>query len=71
MLGAYEITVILDRRCRHANADGDNLLKCINDWLEHVELVHNDKNCERWAGTWGDAPAGCRVELTGKPYVED
>lgn len=68
MLGSYELVVVLDRRCRQGGADGDNTLKCINDWLQRVELVRDDRYCERWSGSWGDAVAGCRIEVTGEPW---
>lgn len=68
-LEKYELDVVLDARRRHGNADGDNLLKCINDWLQRVEIIRDDKFCERWGGSWGIAPLGCIVEI--RPLRQD
>lgn len=68
-LGHYEMFVILHSERRSSLIDGDNHLKCVNDWLQRVELIHNDRLCDHWGGAWGTAPAGCRVLLIGEPYV--
>src|ERR1700680_2852192 len=65
--GKYSIHIILSSLIRRKTQDGDNLMKCVNDWLQRVEIIENDCLCEEWSGTWGDAPHGCRVIVTGEP----
>jgi hypothetical protein len=33
------------------------------DWLQRVELIENDKFCDRIVATWGKAPLGVKVRL--------
>ncbi len=50
-------------------SDWHNRLKCLFDWLQRVELIRNDRDCERMTAGWGDAPLGVRVKLM--PFMED
>jgi Holliday junction resolvase RusA-like endonuclease len=78
VLGNFTFHIILDHKHRKPSkishgrkiggGDGDNRMKGPLDWCERVGLIHNDRDCDAWSGTWGDAPAGCRVILTGEPY---
>jgi hypothetical protein len=67
-LGHHRVHVILDARRRRA--DGHNLsFKGIMDWLQRVEIIHNDADTDFWSGEWGRSD-GCTVQITGIPYGE-
>jgi Holliday junction resolvase RusA-like endonuclease len=69
MLGKFWFAIVLQANIR-ARRDGDNHLKCCLDWCQRVGLVHNDRDCDGGSWRWGDAPAGCRITLTGERYVD-
>jgi hypothetical protein len=46
--------------------DLDNPIKPLLDWLLRVELIENDKYCDRILAQWGDAPLGVRL----RPFVK-
>lgn len=81
MLGKFEVSIILDASKRKPSkilhgrkiggGDGDNRIKCLLDWCERARLIHNDRDCDRGEWSWGDAPAGCRVILTGEAHGEN
>jgi Holliday junction resolvase RusA-like endonuclease len=68
MLGVYEIHLMFSSAHRRANQDGDNLTKCVNDWLQRVEIIKDDCLCERGFWEWGMTPSGCGclVRLKGE-----
>jgi len=49
----------------HTKVDLDNSLKCLIDYLRHIELIENDapKNMRGLHVVWGHAPHGCRVTV--------
>jgi Holliday junction resolvase RusA-like endonuclease len=60
IIGPYRIDIVLDPGHR---SDTDNCIKAVNDWLQAVEIVKNDRYCV--AGSWrrGQTPHGCRVSV--------
>jgi hypothetical protein len=64
-LGHYHAHMIFDQRQRRGR-DGDNLIKCVSDWLQLAALVHNDREADGGSWTWGEVD-GCVVEVTGVP----
>lgn len=66
-LGRYHADLVFDEKQRGAK-DADNLIKCVNDWLQRVDIVHNDKMCYGGKWSWGEAPSGCIVIVTGEKY---
>jgi Holliday junction resolvase RusA-like endonuclease len=68
-LGKYTIHCVFSSALRRPNQDGDNLTKCVNDWLQRVEIIHNDCLCEAGSWEWGLAPFGCIALLNGELYV--
>ena len=67
-LGKFFIEISLSADMRRANQDGDNYIKCVMDWLQRVEIIHNDCLCSHGLWGWGTAPTGCRVQLWGEPH---
>ena len=67
-LGRYTVDVSLGSHMRRSNQDGDNLMKCVNDWLQRVDIIHNDCLCDSWAGRWAPIAEECIVIVTGEPY---
>jgi Holliday junction resolvase RusA-like endonuclease len=65
-LGVYGIHCVFSADHRRKNQDGDNLTKCVNDWLQRVEIIKDDCLCERGSWEWGAAPTGCIVRLDGE-----
>ena len=57
----FEIVVVLSED--HVDADADNILKLLIDYLRHCDIVADDAkhNMRRIVVEWGHAPAGCRV----------
>lgn len=43
--------------------DLDNKIKAVLDYAQRVELIADDKFCERLLVEWGEAPEGCRLIL--------
>lgn len=68
-LGRYTLACTFSRDKRSPIQDGDNLCKCVHDWLQRIELIHNDCLCEGGSWAWGDAQAGCLVLVEGYPWV--
>lgn len=58
--GKFIARVVLKR----SNVDLDNHAKGLMDWLQSRGVIENDKHCERLTLEWGDAPTGCRVEVS-------
>lgn len=51
----------------HQRGDLDNRVKAIFDFLQRVEIIRNDKDCQKFSIEWGtpiSAPTGCRVFLS-------
>lgn len=69
MLGPYTIECVFSRDKRSPLADGDNLTKCIHDWLQRVQIIKNDRLCEGGYWAWGEASAGTTVVVHGYPYA--
>jgi hypothetical protein len=67
-LGKYTIHCVFSSAHRRPNQDGDNLTKCVNDWLQRVEIIHDDCLCEAGSWEWGPGPTGCTVFLNGELY---
>lgn len=61
--GAFAATIVLSTACRRSNADADNRVKAVLDWLQSVGCIENDSKAERVTVQWGEAPEGCRVTL--------
>jgi hypothetical protein len=57
----YEAEFIFARAAMPS--DLSNRIKALEDWLQRVELIENDKYCERLVAEWGRAPLGVRVRL--------
>ena len=69
-LGRYAFEVVLCAHMRRSNQDGDNLMKCVNDWLQRVEIIHNDCLCDAWGGSWAVIAEECVLTVTGEPYLD-
>jgi Holliday junction resolvase RusA-like endonuclease len=69
-LGKFNVSIVLSSDMRRSNQDGDNFIKCVMDWLQRVEIIHNDCLCEWGQWQWGEAPTGCRVRLFGEPHSD-
>jgi Holliday junction resolvase RusA-like endonuclease len=65
-LDSFKISIVLDQN-RRARSDGDNRIKCVLDFCQSAGLVLNDAGCDGGSWSWGIAPTGCRVVLTGEP----
>ena len=62
---SFMVYITFSIKLRKSNQDGDNLIKCVLDWLQRVDLIENDCFCDGGSWLWGEAPEGCRVELFG------
>jgi Holliday junction resolvase RusA-like endonuclease len=60
--GPFEAELVF-RRPDNRKGDLDNGIKPLMDWLQRVELIENDKYCDRILAQWGEAPLGVRVRL--------
>lgn len=60
--GRFEIHVTL---AEHIKTDADNILKCLIDYLRHIEIITDDspKYMRRIVVEFGHAPEGCRVAV--------
>jgi Holliday junction resolvase RusA-like endonuclease len=58
--GPFEVELAFSRLAR---GDLDNPIKPLLDWLQRVELIEDDKYCDRILAQWGEAPLGVRVRL--------
>ena len=64
----YEMLLELPRAER-GKYDLSNRIKVLEDYLERIELIKNDKMAEDIHLRWGDVPKGfCRVSV--RPWVE-
>lgn len=70
-LGRFRVDLRLAAAKRDARQDGDNLQKCVLDWLQRVEIIRNDSLCEAGSWAWADIPCECRVEVVGVPYQHE
>lgn len=65
--GAFHIEIALCPTAQgHPRGDLDNRIKAVLDYLQRVEIIHNDKHCQRLLAEWVDragAPNGCRVKV--------
>ena len=65
--GAFHIDISLCPTSQgHPRGDLDNRIKAVLDYLQRIEIIANDKNCQRLLAEWVDlarAPHGCRVTL--------
>jgi Holliday junction resolvase RusA-like endonuclease len=48
-------------------SDIDNRVKPLLDWLQRVQLIDNDRHCERLEVRWGPPDSGVLVRL--RPWV--
>jgi Holliday junction resolvase RusA-like endonuclease len=67
-LGKCVVCIILSEKLRRPTQDADNFIKGVIDWLQRVEIIHNDNLCDGGMWGWGDAPDGCRVIVNGKEW---
>jgi Holliday junction resolvase RusA-like endonuclease len=67
--GAYEVEFVFNRRGR---GDLDNRIKPLMDYLQRIELIQNDRLCEKLMATWGES-MGVKVRLRPwmVPYVRE
>jgi Holliday junction resolvase RusA-like endonuclease len=65
--GAFHIEIALCPTAQgHPRGDLDNRIKAVLDYLQRVEIIVNDKHCQRLLAQWVDrasAPSGCRVKV--------
>lgn len=61
--GHFRAHIVLNE-AKRGNSDADNRTKPVLDLLQHVQLIANDKFCDRLTVEWGSAPAGCTVTIT-------
>lgn len=52
IVGAYEIHMAFSVKKRRKNADLDNRLKCVSDFLQRVGLIENDSLAEKITAAW-------------------
>jgi Holliday junction resolvase RusA-like endonuclease len=64
IFGRFECEIEFQR----GRYDLDNRIKPLWDWLQRVEIVQNDRLCERLEVTWGPKNSGCLVRL--RPWME-
>lgn len=55
----YKLHILLGNHCR---LDGDNTFKPVNDFLQRVSIVANDKKCRNGQFEFGEAK-GCIVTI--------
>ena len=70
-IGHYTLELVFDATRRRRGQDGDNLCKCVHDWLQRVEIIKNDALCDGASWVWGEAPAGCLATLQGRPVMRE
>ena len=54
-----KVTITLNEKKKRG--DADNRQKTVNDWLQRVEIVSNDKLIEDCRVLWGACPKGVRI----------
>lgn len=62
--GAFSAEIAISPPKGQARGDLDNRIKAVCDFLQRVEIIENDKHCQRLLIEWVDisrAPTGCRV----------
>jgi hypothetical protein len=65
IIGRFECEIEFQR----GRYDLDNRIKPLMDWLQRVQIIQNDKLCERLEVTWGPKNSGCLVRL--RSYMEE
>ena len=64
----FTVSIVLNERRRIPGVnDSQNYLKAPIDYCQRAGLVRNDADCDGGSWSWGHAPTGCRVVLTGEP----
>jgi hypothetical protein len=63
IIGPYELQIEFGRN----RADLSNRIKVLEDWLQRVQIIQNDKLCERLEVTWGLKGNGCTVRV--RPWL--
>jgi hypothetical protein len=59
----FEVELQFSRPIKTRMGDLDNPIKPLLDWLQRVELIEDDKYCDRILAQWGEVPLGVRVRL--------
>jgi Holliday junction resolvase RusA-like endonuclease len=59
ILQRFEIEIAFERD----KSDFHNRLKPLLDWLQRVEVIKNDRLCERLTAAWGERGTGCKVRI--------
>lgn len=59
--GPFAVDIVWNRAQR--DGDIDNRIKPLLDYVQRLELIRNDEDCEDLRVRWGCAPDGCRVRL--------
>jgi Holliday junction resolvase RusA-like endonuclease len=60
--GAFEAHLTLDKN-HPRPGDLDNRIKATLDFVQRIEVITNDKHCQRLTVERGKAPEGCRLVL--------
>ena len=60
--GLFTAQIIIKRT--NKNRDIDNAIKVILDFAQRINLIANDKFCEKLTAEYGECPAGARLILT-------
>jgi hypothetical protein len=66
--GPFEIELHFCRPIKECMGDLDNGIKPLMDWLQRVELIEDDKFCDRLLAQWGGPPERVHVRL--RPFVK-
>lgn len=64
--GSFVADIVLCPPQKGMRGDIDNRIKAVLDFLQRIEVVANDKHCQRVSAEWVDAaraPTGCRVTV--------
>lgn len=64
IIGPYEAEFVFGRR---PNSDLDNRIKPLMDYLQRIEVIENDRLCERIECLWGATPGRVKVRL--RPWL--
>jgi hypothetical protein len=59
VLGQYEMEITF----RENKGDLSNRVKVVEDFVQNIGLVENDRLCRRLLVQFGDPPHGCRVRI--------
>ena len=60
--GPFTAQIIIKRT--NKNRDIDNTIKVILDFAQRINLIANDKFCEKLTAEYGECPDGARLILT-------